>query len=186
MQVVVVENISAGASESCDIDGRGLLNGDSVSGIEAGGSFVAAPPEPTEIHDLSVDGNPERLVVPTINFEEVEFDDGLFGALSESVSICGIDCYVGVPETTEVLVTAGIRFCLRQSPVDGSVGEDFVGDDITERDCVANDCVFAGEFDAVDASELTAIAIDTDFDLCLLYTSPSPRDQRGSRMPSSA
>ena len=25
-----------------------------------------------------------------------------------------------------------------------------------------------------------------DFGLCLLYTSPSPRDQRGSRMPSSA
>ena len=24
------------------------------------------------------------------------------------------------------------------------------------------------------------------FDVCLLYTSPSPRDQRGSRMPSSA
>ena len=24
------------------------------------------------------------------------------------------------------------------------------------------------------------------FELCLLYTSPSPRDQRGSRMPSSA
>ena len=26
----------------------------------------------------------------------------------------------------------------------------------------------------------------TDFGICLLYTSPSPRDQRGSRMPSSA
>ena len=26
----------------------------------------------------------------------------------------------------------------------------------------------------------------TDYYLCLLYTSPSPRDQRGSRMPSSA
>ena len=26
----------------------------------------------------------------------------------------------------------------------------------------------------------------TDFNICLLYTSPSPRDQRGSRMPSSA
>ena len=25
-----------------------------------------------------------------------------------------------------------------------------------------------------------------DYDACLLYTSPSPRDQRGSRMPSSA
>ena len=30
-------------------------------------------------------------------------------------------------------------------------------------------------------------AIDTAYDrICLLYTSPSPRDQRGSRMPSSA
>ena len=28
--------------------------------------------------------------------------------------------------------------------------------------------------------------IDDQLDLCLLYTSPSPRDQRGSRMPSSA
>ena len=27
---------------------------------------------------------------------------------------------------------------------------------------------------------------EVDWDLCLLYTSPSPRDQRGSRMPSSA
>ena len=26
----------------------------------------------------------------------------------------------------------------------------------------------------------------SDFGICLLYTSPSPRDQRGSRMPSSA
>ena len=31
----------------------------------------------------------------------------------------------------------------------------------------------------------TASAVDP-FDDCLLYTSPSPRDQRGSRMPSSA
>ena len=28
--------------------------------------------------------------------------------------------------------------------------------------------------------------ISADLDNCLLYTSPSPRDQRGSRMPSSA
>ena len=27
---------------------------------------------------------------------------------------------------------------------------------------------------------------DSGMDICLLYTSPSPRDQRGSRMPSSA
>ena len=29
-------------------------------------------------------------------------------------------------------------------------------------------------------------AIINGYDICLLYTSPSPRDQRGSRMPSSA
>jgi len=34
-------------------------------------------------------------------------------------------------------------------------------------------------------SEWTA-ALDDENDTCLLYTSPSPRDQRGSRMPSSA
>ena len=28
--------------------------------------------------------------------------------------------------------------------------------------------------------------LDKDGKICLLYTSPSPRDQRGSRMPSSA
>jgi len=35
-----------------------------------------------------------------------------------------------------------------------------------------------------DADGITATALLVDF--CLLYTSPSPRDQRGSRMPSSA
>ena len=30
------------------------------------------------------------------------------------------------------------------------------------------------------------VKLKTMFDICLLYTSPSPRDQRGSRMPSSA
>ena len=31
-----------------------------------------------------------------------------------------------------------------------------------------------------------ATAVTTEAEICLLYTSPSPRDQRGSRMPSSA
>ena len=30
------------------------------------------------------------------------------------------------------------------------------------------------------------VVLATAFNSCLLYTSPSPRDQRGSRMPSSA
>ena len=35
----------------------------------------------------------------------------------------------------------------------------------------------------IDSLEL---GLSTSVDICLLYTSPSPRDQRGSRMPSSA
>ena len=31
-----------------------------------------------------------------------------------------------------------------------------------------------------------AVALAQELQICLLYTSPSPRDQRGSRMPSSA
>ena len=37
--------------------------------------------------------------------------------------------------------------------------------------------------DGQEAQDYIAITEDT---ICLLYTSPSPRDQRGSRMPSSA
>ena len=36
---------------------------------------------------------------------------------------------------------------------------------------------------ALNAAEIEAVALRLP---CLLYTSPSPRDQRGSRMPSSA
>ena len=39
----------------------------------------------------------------------------------------------------------------------------------------------------VEANQLVAVPVTSnDFNNCLLYTSPSPRDQRGSRMPSSA
>ena len=36
------------------------------------------------------------------------------------------------------------------------------------------------------AENATVVIDDIQVDTCLLYTSPSPRDQRGSRMPSSA
>ena len=35
-------------------------------------------------------------------------------------------------------------------------------------------------------SQIAALAAMAGYETCLLYTSPSPRDQRGSRMPSSA
>ena len=40
--------------------------------------------------------------------------------------------------------------------------------------------------DSPESSFLQTRVVDQAIDTCLLYTSPSPRDQRGSRMPSSA
>ena len=47
------------------------------------------------------------------------------------------------------------------------------------------DSAFAKALLEIDIKIFKAFQITEDFD-CLLYTSPSPRDQRGSRMPSSA
>ena len=38
----------------------------------------------------------------------------------------------------------------------------------------------------IDSKEDAPDEVSVHYDPCLLYTSPSPRDQRGSRMPSSA
>ena len=54
--------------------------------------------------------------------------------------------------------------------------------------CVGDDpdvlSVALGEDGAIPSMKSGAVFIDNS--TCLLYTSPSPRDQRGSRMPSSA
>ena len=43
-----------------------------------------------------------------------------------------------------------------------------------------------GNIGRIDAEDDDVFDDLDDIDTCLLYTSPSPRDQRGSRMPSSA
>ena len=49
------------------------------------------------------------------------------------------------------------------------------------------ECGVFGISNSPDASTLTALGLHAlQHRGCLLYTSPSPRDQRGSRMPSSA
>ena len=66
-----------------------------------------------------------------------------------------------------------------------------VGAAITIRGCVkatqpAERCIYCGGA-AVGAALTGGYAyFHSDYYYCLLYTSPSPRDQRGSRMPSSA
>ena len=50
---------------------------------------------------------------------------------------------------------------------------------------VEKDQAIQVEVSAADVSDLQGFQFTMNYD-CLLYTSPSPRDQRGSRMPSSA
>ena len=66
-----------------------------------------------------------------------------------------------------------------------------IPDSLAERNSKRPLLVFVGRLSYQKGLDILMDAVDkfeTDpgFDLCLLYTSPSPRDQRGSRMPSSA
>ena len=48
-------------------------------------------------------------------------------------------------------------------------------------------CMTLGMLSESQAAQLAEAGLDYyNHNICLLYTSPSPRDQRGSRMPSSA
>ena len=62
--------------------------------------------------------------------------------------------------------------------------------DLTQEDWAAqlkdDDNAFILDVRTADEVEEGSIPNATNIDICLLYTSPSPRDQRGSRMPSSA
>ena len=71
---------------------------------------------------------------------------------------------------------------------------------VTNSDLLVNPDSSTGDIFGYDGSQLfygDDVDVESDFDIdistqvintitCLLYTSPSPRDQRGSRMPSSA
>ena len=74
-----------------------------------------------------------------------------------------------------------VHFSKTCQDVAASIGHNYIG---TEHLLIA----MTSPFESAAKSALTACGINPD-DLredCLLYTSPSPRDQRGSRMPSSA
>ena len=72
-------------------------------------------------------------------------------------------------------------------------------DGVVDSDTLANDSVVTGKIAdgtianadvnssaAIASTKLSGVPSATTYMACLLYTSPSPRDQRGSRMPSSA
>ena len=76
------------------------------------------------------------------------------------------------------------------SPVYDAVDNtSLAGDDIVKLiDLPADSMVIGGTLEVLEASGNANVTLDvgTSTDVCLLYTSPSPRDRYISRMPSSA
>ena len=125
-----------------------------------------------------------------INFEDVteftlnvEVTDGNGGTTSGELAID----VTNVNETPIDLVAQG-------GDVAENVEAGTVVANLSVGDTDANDThtfSLSGEgsenFEIVDGQVVVAEGVTLDHeDTCLLYTSPSPRDQRGSRMPSSA
>ena len=75
---------------------------------------------------------------------------------------------------TDVISLSGIDTFEEKVPVDGKMK-------LVERECTVD---IAMRW--VDGFETNIVTFVNTIPTCLLYTSPSPRDQRGSRMPSSA
>ena len=54
------------------------------------------------------------------------------------------------------------------------------------RTILVNSFNFYLEMGILEEQDISVFELSLTYEFCLLYTSPSPRDQRGSRMPSSA
>ena len=74
---------------------------------------------------------------------------------------------------------------LQGSDTDGDLTPDYLDTD-SDGDTVLDQDELGSETDILDLQDTDADEIANRLDNCLLYTSPSPRDKRQSRMPSSA
>ena len=94
---------------------------------------------------------------------------------TDCVEVCPVDCFYEGPEFLVIHPDECIdcALCEPECPIDAILSEDELPED--QIDFI--------EINAKLADVYPNISEAKD---CLLYTSPSPRDQRGSRMPSSA
>ena len=96
------------------------------------------------------------------------------------------------PELFVNIVDLGLIYVVDVLPIEGETEKYNVNIDMTMTSpmcpagpqLVAETKKYAGEIESVEHVEVKVV-MDPPW-TCLLYTSPSPRDQRGSRMPSSA
>ena len=101
---------------------------------------------------------------------------------NESIQFPDLGITVEILQSGSKTVRVGV-----QAPVEVKIIRDEIIDDETRR--IAEQRVFRipQELRHELRNELNLISLALHvFKSCLLYTSPSPRDQRGSRMPSSA
>ena len=108
---------------------------------------------------------------------------GLGEATARALAARGARVVLGVRDLQAgARVARGIRDSIEGCP------EDRVLVPTTPLDLSSNASVaaFAREVSSTHAPVLDVLVNNAGVNFCLLYTSPSPRDQRGSRMPSSA
>jgi len=111
--------------------------------------------------------------------EEECFDEETFGTVFLIVTLCFVDSPMAVlSEVHRVLKPGGrivLGLVLRESPW----GRFYLAKKEEGHRFYRYATFYSYE-------EVAGLLKHTGFSICLLYTSPSPRDQRGSRMPSSA
>ena len=158
--------LDANASAATQVDGEGLTPVNSDVGADtpdATPDYLDIDSDNDGINDADEAGHGEALI-PNGTLSDATTDadgDGLFDVFETALDGDANDGFV---------VNEGI------SPLDGTLSD--VGGDAS----VGTATPLVNDLDYRDLND-APIAQDDD---CLLYTSPSPRDQRGSRMPSSA
>ena len=126
--------------------------------------------------------------------EALQIGAEIFHALKKVLAAKGLNTAVGDEGgfAPDLASNADALAVIKQAVEDAGYK---LGDDITlALDCAASEFYKEGRYDlsgegrvydAQGFSDFLAQLCD-QYPICLLYTSPSPRDQRGSRMPSSA
>ena len=112
----------------------------------------------------------------------------LSGLLLISVAACATIERAALPSPELLGASYAEAAPVARQQVDHSTWDTFLGQYLRQDAAGVNRIAYSAVTDA-DRAELDrylAALQATNPETCLLYTSPSPRDQRGSRMPSSA